>query len=136
MTRYVVRRVAHEGGHRLVIVANREIGQLYGAFALLRHLQTGGSLEGLNLASAPKIERRLLNHWDNLNRTVERGYAGFSLWEWFYLPEIRNPRYRDYARACASIGINGTVLNNVNADAQILTAPYLAKVSCVAYSIH
>ena len=129
---YVVRRIAHEGGHRIVIVANREIGFLYGAFALLRHLQTGGTLTELNLVSAPKIERRLLNHWDNLNRTVERGYAGFSLWEWFYLPEIRNPRYRDYARACASVGINGTVLNNVNADAQILTAPYLAKVAALA----
>lgn len=129
---YIVRRVAVAGGHRILIVANREIGQLYGVFALLRHLQTGLPIENLNLVSAPKIERRLLNHWDSLNRSAERGYAGFSLWEWFYLPEIRNPRYRDYARACASIGINGTVLTNVNADAQILTAPFLAKVATLA----
>jgi alpha-glucuronidase len=129
---YILRRVAHEGGHRLLIVANRDIGLLYGAFALLRQLQTGRPLDQLDLVSAPRIQRRLLNHWDNLDRTVERGYAGFSLWEWFYLPEIRSPRYRDYARACASIGINGTVLTNVNADAQILTPYYLKRVAALA----
>lgn len=129
---YVLRRIAHEGGHRTLIVANRDSGLLYGAFALLRHLQLGRPLDGLNIISAPRIQRRLLNHWDNLDRTVERGYAGFSLWEWFYLPEIRSPRYRDYARALASVGLNGTVINNVNANAQILTAPYLAKVAALA----
>jgi alpha-glucuronidase len=129
---YIVRRIAHEGGHRTLIVANREPGLLYGAFALLRHIQTRQPLDNLNLISAPKIQRRLLNHWDDLNRHVERGYAGFSLWEWFYLPEIRSPRYRDYARALASVGLNGTVITNVNANAQILTAPYLAKVAALA----
>ena len=129
---YVLRRIAHEGGHRTLIVANRDSGLLYGAFALLRHLQLGQPLDNLNVISAPKIQRRLLNHWDDMNRHVERGYAGFSLWEWFYLPEIRNPRYRDYARALASLGLNGTVITNVNANAQILTAPYLAKVAALA----
>jgi alpha-glucuronidase len=130
---YLVRRVAVPGGgHRILVVGNRDIGALYGAFALLRHLQTGGAIESLNLLSAPKIQRRLLNHWDNLDRKVERGYAGFSLWEWFYLPEIRSPRYREYARACASVGINGTVLTNVNADAQILTPFYLQRVAALA----
>ncbi|HWA25777.1 MAG TPA: alpha-glucuronidase family glycosyl hydrolase [Lacunisphaera sp.] len=129
---YIVRRIPHEGGHRTLIVANRPVGLLYGAFALLRHLQLQQPLDALNLISAPRIERRLLNHWDDLNRQVERGYAGFSLWEWFYLPEIRSPRYRDYARALASIGLNGTVVTNVNANAQVLTAPYLAKVAALA----
>jgi alpha-glucuronidase len=116
----------------LVISSDRDAGVLYGAFDLLRRIQTGQTLENLDITSRPKIQRRLLNHWDNLDRTVERGYAGFSLWEWFYLPEIVSPRYRDYARACASIGINGTVLTNVNANAQILTPPYLAKVAALA----
>jgi alpha-glucuronidase len=129
---YIVRRVQHAGGHRVVIVANRETGLLYGAFALLRHIQLQEPLEGLNLISAPRIDLRLLNHWDDLNRHVERGYAGSSLWEWFYLPTIRSPRYRDYARACASIGLNGVVINNVNANAEILTAPYLAQVAALA----
>jgi alpha-glucuronidase len=114
------------------ISANSDTGVLYGAFALLRHLQTGRPLAGLDLTSAPRISRRLLNHWDNLNGFIERGYAGFSLWQWFYLPEIRDPRYRDYARACASLGINGTVLTNVNANALVLTPAYLAKVAALA----
>ena len=116
----------------LTISAPSDTGILYGAFHLLRLIQSRQPLENLSVSSSPKIQHRLLNHWDDLNRHVERGYAGFSLWEWFYLPEIRNPRYRDYARACASLGLNGTVLTNVNANAQILTAPYLAKVAALA----
>lgn len=130
---------AGEEGYRLrgtpdgaEVSANRDGGVLYGVFALLRHLQTGQPLDGLDVTSAPRISRRLLNHWDNLNGFVERGYAGFSLWQWFYLPEIRDARYRDYARAMASIGLNGTVITNVNADALVLTPAYLAKVAALA----
>ena len=129
---YVLRRAALGGAPRIVVAANHPVGVLYGAFALLRHLQTGQPLDALDVVSAPRIERRLLNHWDNLDRTVERGYAGSSIWEWFYLPEIRSPRYREYARACASIGINGTVVTNVNANAEILTPPYLRRVAALA----
>lgn len=114
------------------ISANSDAGALYGAFALLRHIQTGGTLDGLDVASAPRITHRLLNHWDNLSGTIERGYAGNSLWQWFYLPDIRDSRYRDYARACASIGINGTVITNVNANALVLTPEYLAKTAALA----
>jgi len=121
-----------EAADVLRIAANSDAGALHGAFALLRHIQTGRSLEKLDVTSAPRIQNRLLNHWDNLNGFVERGYAGFSLWQWFYLPEIRNPRYRDYARACASIGINGSVLTNVNANALVLTPLYLRKAAALA----
>jgi alpha-glucuronidase len=86
----------------------------------------------LSLSGSPKIGRRILNHWDNLDRTVERGYAGSSLWDWNALPGSLSPRYEVYARANASIGINGTVLTNVNADAQVLTAEYLDKVEALA----
>lgn len=125
-------RLARSDDGAVRIRAQNDAGILYGAFDLLRRVQTGQSLTDLNAFSAPRIQRRLLNHWDNLNRFVERGYAGFSLWEWFYLPEIRSPRYRDYARACASLGINGVVLNNVNANALILTPQYLTKVAALA----
>jgi len=74
----------------------------------------------------------VLDHWDNLDGYVERGYAGRSLWEWQTLPEWRDPRYTDYARANASLGINGTVLNNVNANAQSLAPQYLAKAAALA----
>ena len=129
---FVLRRVTMDGQPRILIVANRDIGLLYGTFALLRHLQTHQPIENLNVVSAPKIQRRLLNHWDNLNGFVERGYAGQSLWRWFELPDIVDPRYRDYARACASIGINGTVITNVNADSLVLTPEYLKKVGALA----
>src|SRR5207249_5682022 len=108
------------------------VGVLYGAFQLLRLLQTERPLAGLDLVSAPRLGLRLLDHWDNLNGTVERGYAGASLWEWARLPDSINPRYRDYARANASIGINGVVLTNVNANALILTPAYLVKVAALA----
>src|SRR5439155_1388730 len=111
---------------------NRDSGVLYGAFQLLRLLQTERPLAGLDLVSAPRLGLRLLDHWDNLNGTVERGYAGASLWEWARLPDSINPRYRDYARANASIGINGVVLTNVNANALILTPAYLGKVAALA----
>lgn len=138
---YALRRERRSDRDVLVIAANHDIGALYGAFALLRAVQTRVPINQLATTSAPRVERRLLNHWDNLNRFVERGYAGQSLWEWFQLPDYRTPRYRDYARANASIGINGVVLTNVNADALVLTPEYLEKVAALAdefrpYGIH
>jgi alpha-glucuronidase len=128
-----VLRAARLGGKRVIVIAaNRDIGVLYGAFHLLRLLQMHRTLEGLALTSAPKVELRMLDHWDNLDRTVERGYAGASLWAWDSLPDHLPPRYTDYARADASIGINGAVLTNVNADARVLTPAYLAKVAALA----
>ncbi|MDX1936579.1 MAG: alpha-glucuronidase family glycosyl hydrolase [Flavihumibacter sp.] len=117
---------------KTVITANTDKGVLYGLFHFLRLLQTQQDITNLNIVSAPKLKLRLLNHWDNLNRTVERGYAGFSIWDWHKLPGYIDNRYIDYARANASIGINGTVLTNVNANATILTAPYLQKVKALA----
>ena len=116
----------------ITIASQSGAGVLYGAFALLRQLQTGQSLNSLSLVSSPKIQHRLLNHWDNTNATIERGYAGESLWKWYELPATVDPRYRDYARANASLGINGTVVNNVNASARFLTAEYLEKVAALA----
>jgi alpha-glucuronidase len=114
------------------VLANSDQGLLYGSFALLRALQQEEMLEHLALRSVPSIKLRLLNHWDNLNGTIERGYAGRSLWKWDELPSKVSERYRDYARACASIGINGVVINNVNADARIFTPDYITKVAAIA----
>lgn len=114
------------------ITANTDIGVLYGLFHFLRLLQTEQNITSLDIVAAPKLQLRLLNHWDNLNRTVERGYAGFSIWDWHKLPGYLDKRYTDYARANASIGINGTVLTNVNANATILTPAYLEKVKALA----
>ncbi|MGE5800711.1 MAG: alpha-glucuronidase family glycosyl hydrolase, partial [Gemmatimonadota bacterium] len=129
---FVLRALPVKGRRAIIIAANRDIGVLYGAFHLLRLLQTGEPLAGLDVVSAPRYTLRLLNHWDNLDGTVERGYAGASLWEWSRLPDSISPRYRDYARANASIGINGAVLTNVNANSAVLTPAHLAKVAVLA----
>jgi alpha-glucuronidase len=119
--------------NRSVIVASpTDIGALYGSFHFLRLIQTNQAISNLSIESSPKIDVRILNHWDNLDRTIERGYAGFSLWDWQKLPEYIDPRYIDYARANASIGINGAVLTNVNANALILREDYLKKVAAIA----
>ncbi len=129
---YLVRRVSIAGRRVALVTANSDRGLLYGAFALLRFVQTGGALSQIDLRSVPKVRLRLLDHWDNLDGSVERGYAGASLWDWSTLPDFHDPRYADYARANASIGINGAVINNVNARADSLTAPYLAKAAALA----
>ena len=102
----------------IIIGAQSDAGVLYGVFQFLRLLQTHQSIEKISIVSVPKIQNRILDHWDNLNRTVERGYAGASIWNWHLLPGYIDKRYIDYARANASIGINGTVLTNVNANAR------------------
>ena len=129
---FLLRSARTQGGPRLLIAANEDIGVLYGVFALLRRIQLNQSLENLDVSESPRLLLRLLNHWDNLDRSVERGYAGASLWDWHKLPEWKDPRYTDYARANASVGINGTVLTNVNANAEVLTPRYLQKAAALA----
>jgi alpha-glucuronidase len=129
---YIIISTIYKKKKIIVIAANKDIGVLYGTFHFLRLLQTNQSIENLSVESTPKTKIRLLNHWDNLNRTVERGYAGLSLWDWKSLPDSISPRYLDYARANASIGINGSVLTNVNANALILTKEYLVKAAAIA----
>ncbi|MCI2263519.1 alpha-glucuronidase family glycosyl hydrolase [Xanthomonas indica] len=129
---YLLKRTRIDGHAVLLVAARRDIGVLYGVFHLLRLLQTGTLLDTLEVRESPWIQLRVLDHWDDLDGHVERGYAGRSLWDWQSLPEWRDPRYTDYARANASIGINGTVLNNVNANAQSLAPAYLDKAAALA----
>ena len=129
---YVILNKKIDGKSCIVIAANSDIGVLYGVFDFIRLLQTAENIEALQIVTSPKIKIRMLNHWDNLNRTVERGYAGFSIWDWHKLPDYIDKRYIDYARANASIGINGTLLNNVNANSTILTKQFLEKVAALA----
>lgn len=129
---YAIRSIRVEGKPVTLIAANSDSGLLHGAFHWLRLAQSGAVLDAIDIRSAPRIDLRLLNHWDNLDGTVERGYSGSSIWDWWRLPDWKGPRYTDYARANASIGINGTVLNNVNAKSDSLTAPYIAKAAALA----
>ena len=129
---FVILNVKDRGRTVIVVAGNSDIGAMYGTFALLRELQMERPVALLETSAAPRIRRRILDHWDNLDGSVERGYAGASLWEWARLPATLSSRYRDYARANASIGINGVVLTNVNANARVLTSEYLAKVAALA----
>jgi len=129
---YLIRTGEVNGKKCILIAANSKTGVLYGVFHFLRLLQTHQDISALNIFSAPALQLRVLNHWDNPDRRVERGYAGFSLWDWHRLPGYIDQRYIDYARANASIGINGTVLNNVNANSIFLTSLYLLKVKALA----
>ena len=129
---YIIITAKQKRRNIIVIAANTDAGVLYGTFHFLRLIQTHQNISALAIESSPKTKIRLLNHWDNLNRSVERGYAGLSLWNWKSLPDTVDPRYKDYARANASVGINASVLTNVNANALILTKEYLVKVAAIA----
>jgi alpha-glucuronidase len=88
---YLIKSITIKGKRSLVIIASDDIGLLYGTFHLLRLIQTHRSIKNLDIISRPKIQNRILNHWDNLDGSVERGYAGKSLWKWDDLPGLMVP---------------------------------------------
>ena len=112
---------------KTVIAAANDAGLLYGAYHLLRLQQTGQPTASLDINEQPFYDLRILNHWDNPNGTVERGFAGKSI---FLNPDPEHIKM--YARANASVGINGTVLNNVNAKPEALTTESLQKAKGIA----
>ncbi|MBQ6767338.1 MAG: alpha-glucuronidase [Prevotella sp.] len=122
-----------------VIAAHNDIGLLYGAYHVLENERDSRShcytTPHTFAHNAPFFQLRLLNHWDNLDGSIERGYAGESIFWDNDNPQISNLKsqiIQEYARANASIGINGSVLNNVNASPKMLTAPYLLAVKEIA----
>ncbi|MBK5269734.1 MAG: alpha-glucuronidase [Bacteroidia bacterium] len=129
---FIIREIKINAQSCIIIASNQDVGVLYGVFHFLRLLQTQTPLIGINISSSPRLQWRMLNHWDNIDASVERGYAGASIWKWDQLPGKIDPRYTDYARANASIGINGVVLNNVNASPEFLTRKYLEKAAVLA----
>jgi len=132
---FLLRTVADAEGERIAIAAKTERGVLYGAYALLRTIALGRPISALDEAERPSHPIRMLNHWDNMDGSIERGYAGRSF---FY----ENGRFvsdlgriRDYARLLASVGINGLTINNVNVHAtetKLIGPTYLGDVAKVA----
>ena len=110
------------------VKARTDTGLLYAAYDMLRRQALGMHSEGV-VTGQPRFQMRMLNHWDNLDGSIERGYAGKSIFPWFSLDKAR---IEAYARANASIGINATVLNNVNASPKMLTTEYLREVRTIA----
>jgi Alpha-glucuronidase len=129
---YVIKTVDTGVKHQTIIASKGKAGLLYGIYHLLRLIQTDALPAKLDIAEKPSYSIRILNHWDNMDGTIERGYAGHSIWKWEDLPKVISPRYAEYARANASIGINGSVLNNVNASPDILCKEYLEKIKILA----
>ena len=140
---YTISRQVVDGKKATVIASKTDRGVLYGAFHFLRLLQTEQCIENLNIEESPRNSLRQVNHWDNPGTgtapffTVERGYAGTSIFNWDKLPEL-NQRYTDYARMLASVGINGCIVNNVNTAKKglvgwkLITEPYLKKAVALA----
>lgn len=139
--------------YEATITASNPIGLLYGAYELIRLQNTDayntGSGNQQNFSKAidetekPQVGLRILNHWDNLDGSIERGYAGKSIFKWEEIKLGKNgkggsiskslhDRLITYARANASLGINGSVLNNVNASPKMMTAEYINKVKAIA----
>lgn len=139
---YIIRSMPVNGRPATVIASATEVGALYGAYHFLRLVATMQPIDTLALAESPAMKIRMANHWDNVNGTIERGYAGRSLtfsadpatgtpaWN---TPGWRpNPRFIDYARATASLGMNGVCLNNVNASPTTLSTESLRQVAMIA----
>ena len=134
---YVIKTISKQNKTFTVVASADEKGLLYGVYHLLRILQTGEYSKSLNISEKPSYSVRVLNHWDNLDGTIERGYAGRSI---FWRSSEEHPTttdkdislWKEYARANASIGINGSVLNNVNASPKMLSEEYLLKVKAIA----
>lgn len=143
--------------YEATITASNPIGLLYGAYELIRLQNTDayntGSGNQQNFSKAidetekPQVGLRILNHWDNLDGSIERGYAGKSIFKWEEIKLGKNgkggsiskslhDRLITYARANASLGINGSVLNNVNASPKMMTAEYINKVKIIANILH
>lgn len=139
--------------YEATITASNPIGLLYGAYELIRLQNTDAYNTGsgnqqnfskaINKTEKPQVGLRILNHWDNLDGSIERGYAGKSIFKWEEIKLGKNgkggsiskslhDRLITYARANASLGINGSVLNNVNASPKMMTAEYINKVKVIA----
>ncbi|MFL6275318.1 MAG: alpha-glucuronidase family glycosyl hydrolase [Blastocatellia bacterium] len=121
------------GGHAYLIVTGvNDRGVLYGVFALLRRMALGEAVDALDVQENPYAGVRMLNHWDNLDGTIERGYAGSSIF--FANNNVVSDlsRVRDYARLMASVGVNACSINNVNANPRVITTEFLPPLARVA----
>lgn len=132
---YWLRNVRTADREYILVAGKTETGVLYAAFHFLRLLRSGSPISALNVAERPKYGLRMINHWDNMDGTVERGYAGSSI---FFKENAVLPvpeQLRDYARLMASVGINGIAINNVNVhrtETALITQALLPDVASVA----
>lgn len=132
---YILKSIAQNGGASLYVAGKSDKGVLYGVFHLLRLIQTGEDLTRIHVAEQPQNRFRMMNHWDNMDGSIERGYAGRSIMFKDDRFALDDSRIRDYARLMASVGINGISINNVNVHAvetRLITPEFLPDVAKVA----
>lgn len=129
---FMLRTIRNNGTRSIVVAGQNDRGVLYGSFALLRKIALGESIAELDVKETPYSQVRWLNHWDNLDGSIERGYGGRSIfWENGKVREDLS-RVREYARLLASLGINGCSINNVNTDVRTLTSEFLPQIARIA----
>ena len=129
---FSIKSVPGKRGNSLVLTGPNDRAVLYGTFALLRRIALQQPVVQLSQTESPYAPIRYLNHWDNLDGTIERGYAGKSIfWESNHVTGDLG-RLRDYARLMAFVGVNGCSINNVNADARLITPEFLVQVARIA----
>ncbi len=128
---FVIRSVETKGCKEIVIAGNTDVGALHGAFHFLKLVQTRAPVDHLDIASAPAVKIRLWNHWDSIDGRSGRGYAGSSIFNWWEMPQYMDPRYTDYARANASIGINA-VMPAQGASRYTMSPAFLTKLAALA----
>src|SRR5262245_42156081 len=127
-----LRTIRSNGARFIVVAGQNDRGVLYGVFALLRKVSVGESIGDLDQKETPYSQVRWINHWDNLDGSIERGYGGRSIfWDNGRAREDLG-RVRDYARLLASLGINGCSINNVNTDVRTLTSDFLPQIARIA----
>jgi alpha-glucuronidase len=129
---YLLKRVMLNGHPSILITAPNDRGVLYGVFALLRKIGLGEPVSELDEQQSPYAPLRMLDHWDNLDGTIERGYAGPSIFFEKNNVVTDLSRVRDYARLMASVGINACSINNVNANPRVITTEFLPQLARVA----
>lgn len=129
---FVLKSLRAGNGRYLVVAAPNDLGVLYGTFALLRKIALGEPLDSLDVSESPYSSIRWINHWDNLDGSIERGYGGRSIF-WDNLHARTDlSRVSDYGRMLASLGINACSINNVNANPKILAGDFLGEIAKVA----
>ncbi|KFL17022.1 alpha-glucuronidase [Geobacillus stearothermophilus] len=132
---YVIRSDVDDGPFRIYIIGKTDAGVLYGVFHFLRLLQMGENIAQLSIIEQPKNRLRMINHWDNMDGNIERGYAGRSIFFAGGQFVKQNQRIKDYARLLASVGINAISINNVNVhktETKLITDHFLPDVAEVA----
>ena len=132
---YLLRTVLTGGSRKLVIAGTTSKGVLYGVFHFLRILQTRGRIDTLSVIENPANKLRMINHWDNMDGSIERGYAGGSIFyrDHAFIEDLS--RVRDYARLMAAVQLNAVVINNVNVhetETKLITKEFLPQVARVA----